>query len=160
GKGLAPLPPKGDPATLIGVKFLLLTTLAALAAPAAAFGADPTMVARDVPLHGGARLLTAAAPQFNMVRVHWRGPGGAQLRWRTASGTWSAWQTADDDIAPDAKSAENRDPGWRLGSPIWTGTDAHAIRFRMLGRVTALRAYYIWTPTEKKPARRIAIANQ
>jgi flagellar hook assembly protein FlgD len=93
-----------------------------------------------------------------MVAVHWRGAGTVEFRTRADRSAWSAWQTADDDVAPDATSAENRLRGWRLGNPVWTGA-ADAIRFRTVGRVAQLRAYYIWTAPERTPARRLTIAN-
>jgi len=92
------------------------------------------------------------------VAVHWRGTGVVQLRTRSSSGAWSAWQAADDDVSPDASSSENRIRAWRLGSPVWTGA-ADAVRFRTHGRVTRLRAYTIWSPPERTPSRRLAIAN-
>jgi len=103
------------------MKAFLATIVAALAAPAAAFSAGPTLTVRDVPLHAGARTLAATVPRFNMVAVHWRGTGVVELRTRSSSGAWSAWQAADDDVSPDVSSSENRIRAWRLGSPVWTG---------------------------------------
>jgi len=140
------------------MKAFLVTVVAALAAPAAAFSAGPTLTVRDVPLHGGARTLAATVPRFNMVAVHWRGTGVVELRTRSSSDAWSAWQASDDDVSPDASSSENRIRGWRLGSPVWTGA-ADAVRFRTHGRVTRLRSYTIWSPPERTPSRRLAIAN-
>jgi hypothetical protein len=140
------------------MKVLLASIVAALAAPAAAFSAGPTLTVRDVSLHAGGRALAAAAPRFNLVAVHWRGAGTVELRTRASGGGWSTWQTADADALPDTKSSENRIRTWHLGNPVWTGT-ATAIRFRTRGRVTQLRAYYIWSPPERTPARRLTIAN-
>jgi hypothetical protein len=140
------------------MKVLLAMLVAALAAPAAALAGGPTMTVRDVPLHGGARALAAAAPRFNMVAVHWRGTGSVFFRTRAGRGPWSAWQKADDDVSPDVRSTENRLRGWRLGNLIWTRA-ADAIRFRTSGRVAQLRAYYVWSPAEAVPARRLTIAN-
>jgi len=140
------------------MKVFLATTVAALAAPAAAFSAGPSLTVRDVPLRAGARTLAAAVPRFNMVAVHWRGAGGVDFRTRAEDGTWSAWQPADDDVSPDARSRENRVRAWRLGNPAWTDT-ADAIRFRIHGRVTRLRAYSIWSASEPTPSRRLTIAN-
>src|SRR5438876_7080380 len=140
------------------MKVLLAMLVAALAVPAAAFAGGPRMTVREVPLHGGARTLAAAAPRFNVVAVHWRGDGSVYFRTRAGHGTWSAWQAADDDVSPDTRSTENRLRGWRLGNLIWTRA-ADAIRFRTSGRVTQLRAYYVWSPTKVVPARRLTIAN-
>jgi flagellar hook assembly protein FlgD len=142
------------------MKVFLVSIVAALAAPAAAFASGPTMTVRTVPLGApaGERMLAAKAPRFNMVGVHWRGAGAVEFRWRSPSGGWSTWTNADDDIKPDTRSSENRIRGWRFANPAWTGT-ADAIRFRTKGRVSALRAYYIWSPPERTPLRRIAAAN-
>ena len=103
---------------------------------------------RDVPLHT-ARTTASALPRFNMVGVHWQGSGNVAYRTRAAGGSWSAWRTADaDDIQH----------GWQLGNLDWVGT-ADTIRFRTEGRVTRLRAYYVWSPPEKLLARRLLIAN-
>jgi hypothetical protein len=135
------------------MKVLLATIAAALAAPAAAF-AGPSMTVREVPLHG-ARTLAAAPHRFNMVAVHWRGTGTVLFRTRGVH-DWSAWQAMDDDMSPDR--GENGVRTWRLGNVVWTGT-ASAIRYRTRGTVTQLRAYYLWTPVEPTPARRLSIAN-
>jgi flagellar hook assembly protein FlgD len=143
------------------MKAFLVSIVASLAAPAAAFAGGPTMTVRTVPLGGamaGERVLAAKTPRFNMVGVHWRGTGAVEFRWRNVAGGWSAWNNADDDIKPDSRSSENRIRGWRFANPAWTGA-ADAIRFRTTGRVSGLRAYYIWSPPERTPARRIAIAN-
>jgi hypothetical protein len=137
------------------MKVLLVTIVAALAAPAAAF-AGPSMTVREVPLHG-ARTLAAVQHRFNMVAVHWRGSGTVLFSTRGARG-WSAWQAMDDDMSPDAGNSENRVRTWRLGNVVWTGT-ASAIRYRMRGAVTRLRAYYLWSPVESTPTRRLSIAN-
>jgi hypothetical protein len=137
------------------MKVLLATIVAALAVPAAAFAAEPTMTVRNVPLKGE-RSLAAVSPRFNMVAVHWRGAGSVLFRTRSETGRWSGWQAADDDIKPDTQSAENRVRGWRFGNPSWTGAPSDAIRFRTKGAVTALRAYYIWTPDERVPMRRLS----
>ncbi len=144
------------------MKTLIASIAAALAAPAAAFAGgptmpiQPTMVVREVPLHGE-RSLAAAPHRFNMVAVHWRGPGTVLFKTRGARG-WSAWQAMDDDMSPDTRSGENRVHAWRLGNVVWTGT-ASAIRYRTRGRVTRVRAYYVWSPSEAVLTRRLAIAN-
>ena len=138
------------------MKTLIASIAAALAAPAAAFAGGPTMVVRDVPLRGE-RSLAAVPHRFNMVAVHWRGPGTVLFTTRGTHG-WSAWQAMDDDMSPDTRSGENRVHAWRLGNVVWTGT-ASAIRYRTRGRVTRVRAYYLWSPPESVPVRRLAIAN-
>ena len=140
------------------MKVLFATIAAVLAAPASALAGGPTLTVRDVPLHAGARSLAAAAPRFNMVAVHWRGAGSVLFRTRDGGSAWSAWQIADADLSPDSRSTENRISGWHLGNIVWTRT-ADAIRFRTTGRVTQLRAYYVWSPAERTSMRRLAIAN-
>jgi hypothetical protein len=139
----------------LAMKLLLASVVAALAVPAAAF-AGPTLTVREVPLNG-ARTLASAPHRFNMVAVHWRGAGTVLFRTR-GTGGWSAWQAMDDDVRPDRGSSENRVRTWRLGTVVWTGT-ASAIRYRTRGAVTRLRAYYVWSPIEPTPSRRLSIAN-
>jgi flagellar hook assembly protein FlgD len=140
---------------------VLLALLALLAFPAVARAGDVSMVARDVPL--GPRALTAVQPpiRFDMVGVHWQGPGTVLVRAHRLGGGWTPWTAADADALPDAGSAERaRTAAWHDGYPIWTGA-ADGIRFRTRGRVTRLRAYYLWSRTVKAPPlRRAAVANQ
>ena len=85
-----------------------------------------------------------------MVGLHWHGTGTPLFRTRSLSGRWSAWLAADDDWGRDGS-------GWRKGAAEWTGA-ADAIQYRLRGRVTALRAYFLWSPVERIPARRLSIA--
>lgn len=130
------------------MKSLLAILAVALAAPASALAAGPTLTMREVPLRA-LRTTASALPRFNMVAVHWQGSGSVVYRTRPARGSWSAWQKADADTAQH---------NWRLGNLDWVGT-ADAIRFRTQGHVTRLRAYYVWSPPEKLLARRLEIAN-
>jgi hypothetical protein len=130
------------------MKLLLATALAALSAPAAALAGGPTLTMREVPLHAE-RALASVVPRFNMVGVHWQGSGSVAYRTRRAGGSWTAWRTSDDDDRVEA--------GWHLGNLDWAGS-ATAIRFRMQGTVTRLRAYYVWSPPERLLARRLQIA--
>ena len=75
----------------------------------------------------------------------------------TPAGAGAAGTRADADVAPDAGSAENRLPGWHLGSLVWTG-ESNAIRFRTRGDVTRLRAYLVDSPVEKLGLRRLTLA--
>ena len=122
----------------------------ALAVPAAALGAD-RMVVRDEPT-GAAR---AQAPQeFNLVGLHWKGTGTVWFRTAPASGDWSAWReaAAETEDAPDANSAEGAARrGWKLGSPYWTGP-ATFIQYRFDGRVSKLRAFFVWSDPRTKTA--------
>jgi len=138
-------------------KPLVAMVAVALVAPPSAL-AGVTMTARELPLRQGrAPAVETRPPRFDLVAVHWRGPGAVFFRTRSAAGRWSGWQQADADVAPDAGSAENRLAGWRLGELAWTG-ESTAIRFRTHGSVTRLRAYYVESPVEKLGLRRLTIA--
>lgn len=138
------------------MKTILLALLLGLALPATA-AAGVTMTQREIPL-GGARTLQAAAPRrFDMVAVHWQGPGSVLVSTRGLGGRWSGWTVADADTYPNRGSAENRLPGWRLGGLAWVGESTGA-RFRTRGRVTRLRAYYVESTVEATGTRRLEIA--
>ncbi len=141
----------------------LIALLAFLVAPSVAQGhvapGGVTIVSRDLPV-GGARTLAAVqAPiRFDLVGLHWRGPGTVSFRTRSATGRWSGWQAAGDDNRPDRGSGEGVSTrGWRLGSPVWTGA-AEGIQYRLRGRVSRLRAYYVWSPVEHQALRRLSVA--
>src|SRR5437763_7253507 len=140
------------------VKIAVIALVAFLAAPAAAFG-GVSMTMREVPLHGG-RTLAGTAPRFDMVGLHWRGPGSVDFRTRSAGGRWSPWRGAGPEAedAPTFGTAEARAAGgWRLGNPYWTG-QSDRIAYRLHGRVTRLRAYFVESPDERVPLRRLSIA--
>jgi N-acetylmuramoyl-L-alanine amidase len=129
----------------------------ALVAPAAARAGDVTMVVRDVPL-GPRSLQSAPSPiRFNLLGLHWQGTGGVDYRTRSPGGTWSPWSTADADSGPDEGSPERRQPGWQDGNLDWTGA-ATRVQYRRHGRVTRLRAYYLWSQPKKPSPRRLALA--
>src|SRR5438067_11821151 len=107
----------------------LLTAAAAvlLAATPGVARAETTLVARDVPLHSARTLASTGVPRFDLVGLHWQGRGSVEFRTRSFAGTWSAWHPA----APEAEDGPDRpvQPGWRIGSPYWTGaSDAIAYR--------------------------------
>ncbi len=139
------------------MKLLLVVTIGLLATPGIAH-AEVTVTARDVPLHG--RALASVAPRaFDLVGLHWRGSGSVEFRTRATNGRWRAWRAADpEDDVPDAGSPERRaTASWRLGSPYWVGPST-AIAYRLLGRVTRLRAYFVDSPSDGLPPRRLSIA--
>src|SRR4051812_26524995 len=116
--------------------------------------AEVSIVARDVPLRA-ARSLAAATPNFDLVGVHWRGTGSVSFRTRAYSGRWSAWRTAapEDEDGPDRPAQ----PGWHIGNPYWTAA-SNAIAYRVRGRVSRLRAYFVWSPVDALPLRRLSIS--
>jgi N-acetylmuramoyl-L-alanine amidase len=140
------------------VKIAVAAFVAFLAAPAAAYG-GVSMTVREVPLHGD-RTLAGTTPRFDMVGLHWRGPGTVQFRTRSLQGRWSAWNRAapeSEDVPNDGTAEARAAHGWRLGNPYWTG-DSDRIAYRLHGRVTRLRAYFIDSPDERIPLRRLSMA--
>jgi hypothetical protein len=141
-------------------RLLRLLPLVVLAFPAAAHAGDVAMVVRDVPL--GPRALQAAqAPiHFNMVGLHWQGSGTVSFRSHLLSGRWTPWASGDAEVATDAGSAEAAATrSWNDSAPAWTGA-SDRIQFRTTGKVSRLRAYYLWSRVVRTPVRRVAVAGQ
>jgi hypothetical protein len=137
-------------------KRLLLLIGLALALPGPAGADDATIVSRDVPL-GAQRSLAAGQPatRFNLVGLHWRGPGTVEFRTRSLVGRWSSWVDAapEAEDQPDTGTDERaRLSSWRLGNPWWVGA-SDRIEYRLRGKVTRLRAYFVWSPPAGAPAR-------
>ncbi|MBA3475634.1 MAG: N-acetylmuramoyl-L-alanine amidase [Actinobacteria bacterium] len=138
------------------MRTLRLTLLLALAFPAAALAEEATIVSRSVPL-GGERMLAVSEPpdRFNLVGLHWRGPGSVHFRTRSLAGRWSVWKEAapEEEDQPDAATGERaRTASWRLGNPWWVGP-SDRIEYRLRGSVTKLRAFFVWSPTSGAPGR-------
>jgi flagellar hook assembly protein FlgD len=138
---------------------LLLVVTLALAVPGVASAGLASLQVRELPL-GDARSLSAASSTapFQLVGIHWRGPGRLELRTRAANGRWSAWAPVQEAIedAPDTGSAERRaSRGWRVGAPVWVGR-ATAVEVRTFGRVTRARAVTVRSPVSKVPFRVVA----
>jgi flagellar hook assembly protein FlgD len=121
------------------------------------------MVVRDVPVVAAhARTVHRAPLRFNMVGLHWRGPGRLWFRTRAPSGSWSAWQPArpEAEDLPDRGTREAAaGRGWKLGNPYWTDA-ATAIEYRVAGDVSRLRAYFISSETDTAPTRVAARASR
>jgi N-acetylmuramoyl-L-alanine amidase len=134
-------------AALLLVSTLVLVPVAHAAHPAN----EVAMTVRDLPLgHGSARALATTFPRFNLVALHWQGSGVPWFRARSVDGRWGAWQRADDD--------GSRSGTWRMQTnPEWVGTSA-ALEYRLHGRVTRIRAYFLWSPPEPLTSRRLSIA--
>jgi uncharacterized protein with LGFP repeats len=142
----------------VPVKIVLAAAVAFLAAPAAAFG-EASITMREVPLHGERTLAAATPARFDMVGLHWRGPGSVNFRTRSLAGRWSAWQRAapEAEDLPNVETRESRAAaGWRLGNPYWVG-QSDRIAYRLRGRVTRLRAYFVQSPEERIPLRRVSM---
>jgi hypothetical protein len=124
-------------------KPLLAAAILAVAFPGSALGAGLVQQRELQP--GSAR--TLATRNFELVGVHWRGPGAVEYRTRSLAGRWSAWLTSsDEDALPDRGSPELRAMrGWRIGGPQWTGA-SNAIEYRTVGRVSSVRAVFVRSP--------------
>ncbi len=138
---------------------LLFVVTLALAVPGVASAGLASLDVREVPL-GESRMLSAVRPAapFQLVGIHWRGPGRVELRTRTAAGRWSAWTAVHEAVedAPDTGSAESGGGrGWRIGAPVWVG-NAAALEVRTIGRVTRARALTVRSPLSKVPYRVVA----
>ena len=138
---------------------LLLVVTLALAVPGVASAGLASLDVRELPL-GEARSLSAARPvtPFQLVGIHWRGPGRVELRTRSANGRWSSWKPVQEarEDAPDSGSAERGSSrGWRVGAPVWVGR-AVAVEVRTSGRVTRARALTVRSPVSKVPFRVVA----
>ena len=140
------------------MRLLLAAAFLFFAAPAAAF-ADATLAMREVPLHGE-RTLASTTREFDMVGLHWRGSGSVRFRTRSTAGKWSRWREAapEAEDLPDIGSTETRaSRGWRLGNPYWTGP-SDRIAYRLRGQIVRLRAYFVHSPEERIPLRRVSMA--
>src|SRR5438034_3733666 len=135
---------------------LHLAVAAALVAPGAAHaGAEATIVSRDLPVVGARTLAATRAPvRFDLVGLHWQGPGTVVFRTRSLTGRWSGWEPAapEDEDLPDGYHGP-----WRLGNPYWTGP-SDRIEYRFHGAVRRLRAYYVWSVVRKVPVRTLSVA--
>jgi flagellar hook assembly protein FlgD len=125
----------------------VLAAAAALAAPSLARAGDVAMRVQEVPLGPRALAASAAPMHFNLLAVHWTGPGSVAYRTHRLHGGWSAWTAADADVAPDGGTGR-----WHDGNLEWTG-GSDAFQFRRSGVVHRLRAYELWSRVTT-PARR------
>jgi N-acetylmuramoyl-L-alanine amidase-like protein len=132
-------------------------------APAGAWAATggPTIVSQDLPVGVSRTTAGAAAPKrFDLVGLHWRGSGFVLFRTRGVAGTWTPWRRAapEDEDQPDRGTAESGTrPGWRLGNPYWVGR-SDRLEWRIRGKVTRLRAWYVSSPTERSTLRSVSMA--
>jgi N-acetylmuramoyl-L-alanine amidase len=137
----------------------LLALLALLLVPSTAQAEEASLVTRELPVAGKRAPASVSAPErFNLVGLHWQGPGKVSFRTRSLAGRWSAWRAAapEAEDGPDPRSAERARRGrWKLGNPYWTGP-SDGIQYRLRGRVTRLRAHYVWSPVDAAPPRTIA----
>jgi hypothetical protein len=139
---------------------LLAALIAALAFPAAALAEDARIVTQEVPLRGERSLASARPLVFQLVGLHWQGPGSVLFRTRATNGRWTAWRHAQDSPldVPDAGTEEGRSAlTWKLGSPYWVGA-SNGIQYRLRGRVDRLRAHFVSSAAKAVPVRTLSIA--
>jgi hypothetical protein len=140
---------------------LLVSALVALALPSTAW-AEATLVTRDLPVGNVRTLAAAEAPErFNLIGLHWRGPGRVFFRVRGERG-WSRWHEADaepEDLPDRGSDEARRARSWRIGNPWWTGP-AERVQVRTRGRVHRVRAHYVWSPEEALADRSLQSAGQ
>ena len=126
---------------------LLVAAILALAFPGSSL-ASGFVQQRDLQPQAAQRVLSPG--RFHLVGIHWRGPGRVEFRTRDLAGRWSPWRESSDEDTPP-------DHGWRIGEPVWVGASA-AFRYRTLGTVTRVRAYFIRSPQLASPVKRAQIA--
>src|SRR3954453_12091415 len=148
----------------LSVTFVMKIALAAAAAffalPVAHALGEASITMREVPLHASRSLASTGPRRFDLVGLHWRGPGSVDFRTRSVTGRWGAWQrpAPEAEDVPDSGTTEGRAArGWRLGNPFWVGP-SDRISYRLHGDVTRLRAYFIQSSEERVPLRRLSIA--
>ena len=134
------------------MRSLFIAVASLLAVPGTAFGAGVSAVEREVSL----QTRQASVARFNLVGLHWQGPGDVLFRTRSVAGRWSVWRSAapEDEDGPDGGRERSR-PGWRIGNPYWTGP-SNRLQVRTQGRVRRVRAHYVWSPVTKLPMRSIS----
>jgi hypothetical protein len=127
--------------------------------PATAWAGATTIVSQDLPIGVTRTTAAAVAPsRFDLVGFQWQGPGRVLVRTRSQAGRWSAWRpVAPEDDRPDRGSRETTvGKSWRLGSPYWVGS-SDRIAYRLIGDVHRLRAWYVWSPVERSPLRKVSM---
>ncbi len=140
---------------------LLILIGLALTLPAPAVAADATIVSREIPL-AGQRSLAATSPpaRFNLVGLHWRGPGSVQFRTRSLGRPLerlAGCRSGGRGPAGQRFRRARRSGAWRLGNPWWVGP-SNRIEYRLRGTVTRLRAFFVWSPDAGVPARTLQAA--
>jgi hypothetical protein len=124
---------------------LVVAAVLAAAFPGPALGAG--LVARDLSSQPSGKAVSTGV--FELVGLHWQGPGVVKYRTRNLAGRWSAWRAfSPEDALPDNGSERRASRGWRVASPFWTGP-SNDIQYRTVGRVARMRAYFIRSPRQR-----------
>ncbi len=136
---------------------LAVAALAALALPNAAHGGLTAVRSHDVVAGGPQTVAARLTGRFELVGLHWRGPGRVEFRTHSLGGGWSAWHTAapEEEDGPDTGSSEAGRRGWHLGSPWWVGP-SDRLQLRTHGRVSRVRAWTVRSRESLVPLRRTA----
>ena len=103
---------------------------------------------------GAASFSAQAQEEFNLVGLHWKGPGTVWFRTASPDGAWSGWHAAAPEAEDTPDSARPRPRHGAAGSsaaPTGPGAAA-AIQYRFEGRVTRLRAYFVWSDPHARTA--------
>jgi N-acetylmuramoyl-L-alanine amidase len=117
------------------VRKLLVAAVLALAFPGSSLAAG-LVQQRDLQPQAPQRVL--APGRFQLVGLHWRGPGIVQFRVRSVDGRWGSWRESSDEDTPPHH-------GWRIGEPVWVGASS-GFRYRTVGRVSRVRAFFVRSP--------------
>jgi flagellar hook assembly protein FlgD len=137
------------------MRTLLAAVALAAAFPGSAFGAG-LVQQRDLRPQAPSRVLAPGV--FELVGLHWQGPGAVKYRTRSLVGRWSAWRLfGDEDALPDRGGETRAIRGWHISDPSWTGP-SNGLQYRTAGRVERLRAYFVRSPKLPSPAKRVEIA--
>ena len=134
---------------------LIVAAVLAAALPGPALGAG-LVQQRDLQPQAAVGALSPGV--FELVGAHWRGSGAVAYRTRNLAGRWSAWRRfAEEDALPDAGREMRRSRGWRVASPFWTGP-SNGLQYRLVGRVSRVRAYFVRSPRERGPLKHAQLA--
>ena len=134
---------------------VLVAAVVALAFPGSSLAAG-LVQQRDLRPQASVRALSPGV--FQLVGLHWRGPGRVEYRTRGLGGHWSRWRLSDDeDALPDRGSEWRAMRGWRVGEPLWVGA-SNAIQYRSVGRVARVRAYFVRSPRLRVGGKRLELA--
>ena len=109
-----------------------MVVLGSLAGAPAAFADQSVRVVEPAPSARPFAHAVRAERTFQLVGVHWRGPGTVRLRARTTSGTWTRWVTLSKT------------------EPVWTGP-ARRVRLHRLGAVRDVRVAFVTSPRVPSP---------
>ncbi|MER3410949.1 MAG: hypothetical protein C4305_00470, partial [Thermoleophilia bacterium] len=145
---------------IVGMRLLVIGLALLGLSPGAALAMADSIVARDLPLAGERTVAATRQERFDMVGLHWQGPGQVLFRARGLAGRWSPWKGAapEAEDLPDKESGEPiGPPGWRVGNPWWTGP-SDRLEVRTVGEVRRVRAWLVQVGYVRVPLRRVSMA--